>query len=158
MNTTTIQYIQDNYRLIVKKSLKRGPRELIEDAISNITMRLLKKEYNIQDPASFISKTIHMEMCKYRRDNFRYQSEQLEFRNFKSDCIIEQIEDEQEQNSRLSLMREKIQELPRKQREAIENYIKYGKTTLVPGNPNTNKMNFHWAMQTLKDRLGFDLE
>lgn len=152
MNTTTIQYIQDNYKLILKTFKNFSSRENIEDAISNLYIQLTKRDYNITNPKQFVSGAVANFVNKGRRNQWR--SVPLDYTNEPfAPCIIEQIDEEQEQNSRLRLMQEKIQELPLKQKEALKNYFKYGKTSLVPGNRNTNKMNFRWAVLALKGKL-----
>jgi DNA-directed RNA polymerase specialized sigma24 family protein len=168
MNTTTIQYMNDNYNRIIKILCKLGSREDIEDAISDLYVTLLRKEYSIDNPMQFISGAVRNSIFNRHRRNRRLVSivevsdgllttlmeeDSALVQRLASPCIIEQIIENQDLNSRLRLMREKIQELTRGQKLAITNFLKYGKTSLVPGNANTNKANFRWATLALKDKL-----
>ena len=158
MNKTTVQYVQDNYFKMLRWKLPTTNSEIIEDCISEIMVRLLRVDYDIDDPRRYLSHALRMEILNYKRNNKRVVDDELSYDEYPAVCIIDQVIEAQYQDSRLRLIKEKVQELTARQKDAIENFIKFGKTSLVPGNPNTNKAHFLNAVKALRYKLNLSEE
>lgn len=152
-NLETIQFLYSNYNKFLNR---RGVlREVIEDCLSTITSRLLKVDKDIDNPENYITRALSLEIRDYNRLNYKYKQDtfNLTAEALESPCIIEQINEYQEEHINLTHMYESITNLPKAQQQAVQDYLVHGKTGMGEGNKNTQRTNFKLALATLRANI-----
>lgn len=146
-NIETIQFLYSNYKKFFKFKEKK---EVIEDCLNNIAQKLLKVDYEIEDPKLFIHQALFNELKIYHRTNKRYALVDIP-QDIEVACIISQVNEEQEDALRLRLVRETIDNFPDGQKTAIAYFLKYGKFSAASGRMESMRTNYKLAVKKLKE-------
>lgn len=144
-------YLQIAYKVVKK-------RELAEDVIQSLAIRIISKETTVKNIKAFISQCIYNQALNIRQVNKRYFPEgnvsviKLQDKS----ASIEDVLMEQDSVIRINAA---VSKLPKKQKKAVSSW--YGLGCDVNRKPkrinyDTNKANVRWALTSLREKLNKD--
>lgn len=140
-------YLQIAYKVVKK-------RELAEDVIQALAIRILSKEATVKNIKAFISQCIYNQALNIRQANKRYFPEEtVAIRLRDKSASVEDVLIEQDSVIRINVA---VNKLPKKQKKAVSSW--YGIGCDVNRKPkrinyDTNKANVRWALTALKKKL-----
>lgn len=148
-NVATVNYVYKNYEKFIKY-FRKQPRNRVEDAISKVTINLIKRDtYQVEDVHTFAYQCIRNELFNIRKydDRFVTLDNEWDYWDLQEAPENKTVDSEQKMSQIIWAM----PELTKGQKEAVNNFLEYGNHTSSGNNSNTEKGQYRNAVARLKE-------
>lgn len=156
-NKETVDFILKNKAKLLKiHSFNFKNEQIAEDCLQILLTRLISKEYNIENPASFVNVAMRQVFLTYKRSNKRYALDS-DFLSLMENTDEDHFETYISENNTIqdidlkqvwSIIYEEIGKLPANQRDAVVRRLREENEPT-----NTEKANYRHGMLRIKERL-----
>jgi DNA-directed RNA polymerase specialized sigma24 family protein len=158
-NLELLNYLHVNYHKVLAKFSKQTKSTFIaEECISRFSIKLINKPNDvIESPDAYIYQGLRYQWFNYKRTERKYVTygeevtKAMEDTPDPQDLTCDQLDAGRLEFKNREILNSRINALPKKQKLAITNYLKYGNHTTIEGNKNTQKANYLHAIKALRD-------